>query len=69
MLNYRLSQKVKLLGNGEFNHLTINLTNRIVNFFFFFLGGPMVEGFYSNLVISSTNRKAPDSSLPTLFIC
>ena len=26
MLNYRLSLKVKLLGNGEFNHLTISLT-------------------------------------------
>ena len=26
MLNYRLSQKFKLLGNDEFNHLTISLT-------------------------------------------
>ena len=26
MLNYRLSQKLKLLGNCEFNHLTISLT-------------------------------------------
>ena len=26
MLNYRLSQKLKLLGNGEFNHLIISLT-------------------------------------------
>ena len=26
MLNYRLSQKLKLLGNDEFNHLTISLT-------------------------------------------
>ena len=26
MWNYRLSQKFKLLGNGEFNHLTISLT-------------------------------------------
>ena len=26
MLNYRLSQKLKLLGNCEFNHLTIILT-------------------------------------------
>ena len=26
MLNYWLSQKVKLLENGEFNHLTISLT-------------------------------------------
>ena len=26
VLNYRLSQKLKLLGNGEFNHLTISLT-------------------------------------------
>ena len=26
MLNYRLSQKFKLLGNDEFNHLTIILT-------------------------------------------
>ena len=26
VLNYRLSQKFKLLGNGEFNHLTISLT-------------------------------------------
>ena len=26
MLNYGLSQKLKLLGNGEFNHLTISLT-------------------------------------------
>ena len=26
LLNYRLSQKFKLLGNGEFNHLTISLT-------------------------------------------
>ena len=26
MLNYRLSQKFKLLGNSEFNHLTISLT-------------------------------------------
>ena len=25
MLNYRLSQKFKLLGNSEFNHLTISL--------------------------------------------
>ena len=25
LLNYRLSQKLKLLGNGEFNHLTISL--------------------------------------------
>ena len=28
MLNYRLSQKLKLLGNSEFNHLTISLTIR-----------------------------------------
>ena len=27
MLNYRLSQKLKLLGNCEFNHLTISLTS------------------------------------------
>ena len=26
MLNYRLSQKFKMLENGEFNHLTIILT-------------------------------------------
>ena len=26
LLNYRLSQKFKLSGNGEFNHLTIILT-------------------------------------------
>ena len=26
MLNYRLFQKLKLLRNGEFNHLTISLT-------------------------------------------
>ena len=26
MLNYRLSQKFKLLENSEFNHLTISLT-------------------------------------------
>ena len=26
MLNYKLSQKFKLLGNSEFNHLTISLT-------------------------------------------
>ena len=26
MINYRLSQKLTLLGNGEFNHLTIILT-------------------------------------------
>ena len=26
VLNYRLSQKFKLLGNGEFNHITIILT-------------------------------------------
>ena len=26
MLNYQLSQKHKLLGNCEFNHLTISLT-------------------------------------------
>ena len=26
VLYYRLSQKLKLLGNGEFNHLTISLT-------------------------------------------
>ena len=31
MLNYQLSQKLKLLGNGEFNHLTINLTIYISN--------------------------------------
>ena len=29
MLNYRLSQKLKLLGNCEFNHLTISLTDII----------------------------------------
>ena len=27
ILNYRFSQKFKLLENGEFNHLTINLTD------------------------------------------
>ena len=26
LFNYRLSQKFKLFGNGEFNHLTISLT-------------------------------------------
>ena len=26
IINYRLSQKLKLLGNSEFNHLTIILT-------------------------------------------
>ena len=26
VLNYRLSQKFKLLGNDEFNHLIISLT-------------------------------------------
>ena len=30
MLNYRLSQKLKLLGNDEFNHLTISLTRCII---------------------------------------
>ena len=29
LLNYRLSQKLKLLENGEFNHLTIILTDLI----------------------------------------
>ena len=29
MLNYRLSQKFKLLGNDEFNHLIIILTHLI----------------------------------------
>ena len=29
MLNYRLFQKLKLLGNCEFNHLTISLTDII----------------------------------------
>ena len=29
LLNYRLSQKFKLLGNYEFNHLTIILTDII----------------------------------------
>ena len=33
MLNYRLSQKVKLLGNDEFNHLTINLTTLTLAFY------------------------------------
>ena len=28
MIYYRLSQRLKLLGNGEFNHLTIILTTR-----------------------------------------
>ena len=27
MLNYQLSPKLKLLGNGEFNYLTISLTS------------------------------------------
>jgi hypothetical protein len=27
MVNYRLAQNLKLLGNGELNHLTIILTN------------------------------------------
>jgi hypothetical protein len=26
MINYRLSQKLQLLGNGEFNHSTIIIT-------------------------------------------
>ena len=26
LINYQLSQKLKLLGNDEFNHLTIILT-------------------------------------------
>ena len=26
MLNYQLSQKLKLIGRGKFNHLTITLT-------------------------------------------
>jgi hypothetical protein len=26
MLNYQLSQKLKLIGNGKFNHLIITLT-------------------------------------------
>ena len=30
MINYRFSQKFKLLVNGEFNHLTIILTMRNV---------------------------------------
>ena len=30
VLNYRLFQKFKLLENGEFNHLTINLTGECV---------------------------------------
>ena len=29
MLNYWLSQKFKFLGNGEFNHLTINLIQKL----------------------------------------
>ena len=28
MLNYRFSQKFKLLENGEFNHLTVSLTKQ-----------------------------------------
>ena len=31
MLNYWLSQKLKLLGNDEFNHLTISLTVYFMN--------------------------------------
>ena len=34
MLNYQLSQKFKLLGNDELNHLTINLTMSISFFIF-----------------------------------
>ena len=30
MLNYRLSRKLKLLRNGELNHLTISLTQAIM---------------------------------------
>ena len=29
MINYHLSQKLKLLGNGEYNHLTFTLQNLI----------------------------------------
>ena len=29
MLNYQLSQKLKLIGRGEFNHLIISLTVHI----------------------------------------
>ena len=31
MLNYRLSQKLKLLGNCEFNHLTHKSNNNFTN--------------------------------------
>ena len=30
MKNYKLSQKLKLLGNSEFNHLNIILTTSII---------------------------------------
>ena len=40
MINYWLSQKLKLLGKSEFKHLTIILTQLIANFRFIatFLG-------------------------------
>jgi hypothetical protein len=41
ILNYQLSQKLKLIGRGKFNHLTITLTKKrikiqILNFNFSF---------------------------------
>ena len=35
MLNYQLFQKLKLIGRGKFNHLTITLTLIIFSFFIF----------------------------------
>ena len=29
MLNYQLSQKLKLIGRGKFNHLTFTLTSTV----------------------------------------
>ena len=53
ILNYRLSQKFKLLGDGEFNHLTISLTILIEGAFLTF---PDFPGCFYNGEIEGKDK-------------
>ena len=53
ILNYRLSQKLKLLGDGEFNHLTISLTILIEGAFLTF---PDFPGCFYNGEIEGKDK-------------
>ena len=65
MLNYRLSQKVKLLGYGKFNHLT-NISNNTYAICCYSVLMQFLQALFFSFLFFSFFRRMRDISLKTL---